>query len=360
MAPIHLTAAIAITASSEQGASPYHYAVTARQMGNSVRAIALLAPWLVRHPDDSDARLQYGLALLDLGRVREAEAAFRIVLLAAPDYDDARIGLARVAQRRGDRTGARAQLVGVSLSNKDAASLRRQLDEPDMLHWGLAVDASRTRVSRSQPDWREVDAQASFLPKDGVTLVGRVEASRRFNLDDTYAEGQLVTRLSPSLTTYALVGGTPHAHYRPQWQIGTGGAFTIRSMPDATTITLDLRLADYRSGQITTVNPGIQQDWSNGLVRASGQLITIVDRGRASFGLLGRLDVRATGRLQLFAGAARAPDVSEGIVRQTTSVFGGGELRVGSVASLRLSASRTTVRGGSDRAQLSVGVGTRF
>jgi YaiO family outer membrane protein len=358
MAPVHLSAPVTIA--SDLASSPYQSAVAARQMGNSVRAIALLAPWLIRHPNDSDARLQYGLALLDLGRLRDAETAFRLVLLTAPDYDDARIGLARITQRRGDRVGARAQLVGVSLSNKDAALLRRQLDEPDMLRWGLAVDASRTDLSRGQPGWREVDAQASFLAKEGVTLVGRVEASRRFNLDDTYAEGQLVTRLSPSLTTYALAGGTPHAHYRPQWQIGTGGAFTIRSMPDATSITLDLRLADYRSGQIATINSGIQQDWSSGLVRANGQLITIVDQGRASFGLLGRLDARVTGRLQLFAGVARAPDVSEGIVLQTTSVFGGGELRVGSVASLRLSASRTTVRGGSDRTQLSGGFGTRF
>ena len=358
MASVHLSAPVTIA--SDSASSPYQSAVTARQTGNSARAIALLAPWLVRHPDDTDARLQYGLALLDLGRFGEAETAFHLVLLTAPDYDDARIGLARVAQRRGDRLGARAQLAGVSLSSKDAALLRRQLEEPTMLRWGLTVDASRTRLSRGQPDWREVDAELSFLPKDGMTLVGRVEASRRFNLDDTYAEGKLVARLSPSLTTYALAGGTPHAQYRPRWQIGTGGAFTIRSSPDATAVTLDLRLSDYRSGRIATINPGFEKYWARGRGRVSGQLITLVEQGRAHLGLLGRLDVRATGRLQLFAGAARAPDVSEGIVLQTTSVFGGGELRVGSVASLRLSASRTTVRGGSDRTQLSVGVGMRF
>ena len=358
MAPVHLTAAATITSVSVS--SPYQSAVAARQTGNSARAIELLTPWLVHHPDDTDARLQYGLALLDLGRVREAEAAFHLVLLIAPHYDDARIGLARVAQRRGDRAGARAQLVGISPSNKDAVLLRRQLQGPNMLRWGLAVDASRTHLSRGQPDWREVDGELSFVPKDGMTLVGRVEASRRFNLNDTYAEGKFVARLSSVVTTYALAGATPHSHYRPRWQIGTGGAFTVRSSSNATAVTLDLRLSDYRSGRIATINPGLEQYWARGRGRVSGQLITIVDRGRASFGVLGRLDARATSRLQLFAGAARAPDISEGIVLQTTSVFGGGELRLGSVASLRLSASRTTVGGGSNRTQLSVGIGTRF
>lgn len=345
---------------SQPGLSPYLVAVAARQKGDPARAVALLAPWLMQRPDDVDSRLQYGLALLDLGHLKKAEIEFRLVLQQTPAYDDARIALARIAQRTGNRAQARAALAPVPLTNPEGASLHRELAEPDPLRWGLATDASWTHLSRGQPDWREVDTQLSFMPKASVTLVGRAEASRRFNLNDTYAEGQLVYRLLPSWTAYALAGGTPHAHYRPRWQIGTGGAFRIGSAQDATVLTLDLRLSDYRSGRITTFNPGVEQFWSHGRNSLSGHLITIVEQGRARFGVLTRLDVRATARLKLFAGASHAPDVSEGTVLQTASVFGGGELSVGSFANLRLSVSKTAVRAGSDRTQLSLGFGTKF
>lgn len=338
----------------------YESAVAARRNGDPAQAIALLEHWLTVEPRDVDARLQYGLALLDLGRLAEATIAFRAVLEQAPSYDDARIALARIAQRRGDRAGARAALGPVPAGNQEAALLRAQLSAPGVARLALSLDASRTRLSRGQPSWREIDGQVTFTPKPGLALTGRVEASRRFGLNDTYGEGQISARLSPTVSSYVLAGWTPHADYRPQWQVGTGGGLVLRRGSYATSLTLDLRYARYRSGRIATINPGFEQHLFGDRGWFTGQLISVVDKGKASFGVLGRADAQASKQVRLFVGAAHAPDVSEGSVFQTTSMFAGAEMLLGSQASLRLSGSRTVQRVGSNRTQFSFGIGTRF
>ena len=57
--------------------SDYDRAVAARLADDPALAVSLLEPWLAERPDDADARLQYGYALLALGRFDEAEAAFQ-------------------------------------------------------------------------------------------------------------------------------------------------------------------------------------------------------------------------------------------------------------------------------------------
>lgn len=107
-----LSMASAAPASTEQPAAPTvtAEAIAARRSGDATTAARLLGGWLASRPDDVDARLHYGYALLDLGRLQEAEHAFAAVLQRSPAYADARIGLARTAQRQGDLPRARQAL----------------------------------------------------------------------------------------------------------------------------------------------------------------------------------------------------------------------------------------------------------
>ena len=75
------------------GASAYDEAVAARRSGNSQLAAAILEDLVGKEPRNSDAWVQYGFALKDLGKTTQAKAAFREVLRLAPDYQDARDGL---------------------------------------------------------------------------------------------------------------------------------------------------------------------------------------------------------------------------------------------------------------------------
>ncbi|HEX9932473.1 MAG TPA: tetratricopeptide repeat protein, partial [Allosphingosinicella sp.] len=116
-------ALLAAPAVSQPTADLYGEGVAARHAGDPARAADLLARVAAAEPDNSDAHLQLGLALLALGRLDEAEAAFGETLRLAPDYSDARLGLARVAQRRGDRRAALAALEPLGPAHPEAAEL---------------------------------------------------------------------------------------------------------------------------------------------------------------------------------------------------------------------------------------------
>jgi hypothetical protein len=68
----------------------------------------------------------------------------------------------------------------------------------------------------------------------------------------------------------------------------------------------------------------------------------------------------ASEKLRIFAGAADAPDVSEGVVTDTFSLFGGISVDVGDRTTFRISAAHEDRARGADRFQLGVGLGLRF
>jgi YaiO family outer membrane protein len=132
----------------------------------------------------------------------------------------------------------------------------------------------------------------------------------------------------------------------------------VRGGPNPTTLTLDARQARYRAGDIQTVNPGIEQYVAGGRAWLTARWINIFDEnGEHHSGWLGRGDFMANDRLRLFAGAADAPDVSEGVVVDTFSLFGGISYEVSERNTLRLSVAHEDRARGSDRLQLGAGLG---
>jgi len=124
---------------------------------------------------------------------------------------------------------------------------------------------------------------------------------------------------------------------------------------------LDARQAHYRAGDIQTVAPGIEQYVADGRAWITGRWINIFDEtGKHRSGWLARGDVMANDRLRLFAGAADAPDVSEGVVVDTFSLFGGISYDLDERSTLRLSVAHEDRARGSDRVQLGLGLGWRF
>ena len=345
-------------------AGAYDQAVAARQAGDNGRAIGLLRQVLAGEPANADAHLQLGLALLAEGDLDGAEASFRRTLEIAPAYDDARIGLARVAQRRGDLPGARTLLEPVNPANRDAADLRTALtggDAPEY-RWQLNLDGSYSALEGdAQPDWREGAAQLRYQITPATAVGAALEVSRRFGRTDTYGELRLDQRLAGGHGFYLLAGATPGADFRPEWQIGAGGTVRVRGGSNPTSLTLDGRQARYQSGDIQTVTPGIEQYFANGRAWATVRWINIFDEnGTRRSGWLVRGDAMASDRLRLFAGVADAPDVSEGVVVDTFSLFGGVSYDLDDRRTLRLSLSHEDREQGSDRFQIGLGLGWRF
>jgi YaiO family outer membrane protein len=336
-------------------------AVAARQAGNPERAVTLLEPLVAAEPANSDAQLQLGLAYLALDRLAEAEAAFDRTLAIAPDYADARIGLARVAQRRGDRAGALAQIAPLGVVNPEAAALRAQLADSDQSRWRLDLDGNISALEGGQRDWHEVTAALGYQLTPATAIGGRVEVLNRFGLNDVYGEVRVDHRLNGRAAIYATLGGTPDADFRPEWQIGLGGSLRLRDGGDATVLTIEARQARYAVGDIQTVSPGIEQYLFDGRFWATARWINIFDETgihRSGYSLRG--DALAGEHVRLFAGFSDAPDPDQGVVIDTFGIFGGVSVDISADTTLRASVAHEDRSIGADRLQFALGLGWRF
>ncbi len=347
--------------SAQTATSAYEQGVAARRAGDATRAATLLEQAVRADPGSADARVQHGYALLALGRFDEAEQAFGEALRLAPSYDDARVGQALIAERRGHLRRARELVAPVASNHEEASALRQRLAAaPGQGRWSLDVDGSATRLDRGQPDWRQLDVQVRHRLDNGARLAGRIETARRFDRTDVYGELRGEWPVGSASSVYLLGGGTPDADFRPRWQVGTGGRVRVKGGAAPTVLTLDTRHASYRTGNITLINPGIEQYLAGGRAWITLRSITLVDDGKLRSGWIGRADVLTGERLRLFGGIAHAPDVDQGIVSRTRSLFAGASVDLNESIALRVSLSRDRPGIGADRKGVSLGTTVSF
>jgi YaiO family outer membrane protein len=350
-----------VPAAAQTAQQDYEAGVAARHAGHPEEALTHLERAAAAEPGNADIHLQIGFANLAMGRLDAAETAFRRTLDLAPDYADARLGLARVDQRRGDRAAALAELDRIDPGHSEANQLRRQIESavPERpWRWRVDLDGSYSRIE-GLPDWQSATLLVQHRPRANTTIGLTADTTRRFDQTDTYGEARVDYRFSPGGYAYVLAGGTPGADHRPKWQLGAGASVRVHGGPYATVLRLDLRQADYPTGDVQTVNPGIEQ-YLTGRAWITAQWINVWDNDTHSSGWLIRGDVMPTDRLRLFAGAAKAPDLDAGVVIRTTSLFGGLSIDVGDRYTLRLSYTHDDPEGSANRATMAIGMGYRF
>lgn len=332
-----LAGALIATPLHAQTSSPedvYREAVAARHQGDPQRAVDLLAPLVAENPANSDAQVQLGYALLALNRLDEAGRAFRGALAVAPADADASAGLQQIADRRAAGAATR---------------------------WSLDVDGSYSVVDGAQPDWREGSVQLRYRASEATAVSARIELSSRFGFTDVYGEAGIEQALSERARAYLTLGGTPDADFRARYQIGAGGSFRLTDGGNATVFTLDARQAEFATGDVQSLTPGIEQYLAGGRVWVTARWINLFDEtGAHRSGYLGRVDGQVTDRLRLFAGLSDAPDTSEGVVVDTRSYFGGASYDLDPRTTLRLSVVHEDRETGADRTQLGLGLGFRF
>ena len=335
----------------------YEAAVADRRAGRPADAVAKLEAVLAARPDDLDARLNLGLALLALDRLEEAEAAFAAVLARAPAYADARIGRARVARRRGDLATARreaAEAVRLAPEDAEAAALARSLAEPP--RWRLDLDGARSELSGGLADWSEARVAVSGAIADRWSAALAVEATERFDNRDTYVEGRL-DRRSGRGGAYVLVGGAPDADYRPELILGVGGQARLT---DRLSATLDASAARYPTGAVTAIQPGLLIEIAPDRLQLAARWIIVRDEGgqdRQGWAIQSRW--QASGKLGLRIGYADAPESSEGVTVDVSAWSLGADIDVTDRLRLRIGAVAED-RGAYDRREAALGFGLRF
>lgn len=315
-----------------QEQSPYDAAVAARLAGDQEEAVRLLDGWIANRPQDTDALVQRGYAHLALGDMRNAERDFQAALALAPDYADARTGLALVAERRG---GSRGGFLITSGAWSDLDSGGRD--------WWEAGVAGETPVSKD------------------IALGARASWLRRFGLEDVELEGRIAAHPSNNLWLRASVGGTPSADFRPEIAGAVGADLRIATGPQATILSLDGSWQRFPLQDVVTVTPGITQYFGKGRWWGTVRGIGIVpEGGDLEVGVLGRLDYAPDDRHRYFAGAVNGPDTDLGIVTRVTSAFAGAELPLTDRFSLLPSIAHEWREVGPDRTEFRIEVKTTF
>ena len=309
-------------------ATAYERAVTARHAGQPAAAAQLFEEWLTAHPDDTDALVQYGYALLAIGRIDEAEQAFDRVIALAPEYTDASQGLERVAQHRASATEARRAF--------------------------LLIEGALSKLETDQNDWREFGIAASVSVNARTIFDVRGTLYERFETRDTEF-GALVSHRADDAVWFRFGGSfTPSAAFRPKHGVSAG---------------IDVRLAKHTIGSFDTAyqkfplqtvwsfRPGITQYFADGRYALAVHAQAVAADG-ADILVGGSLrgDYYADSRSRIFAGFATGPETDVGEVRDTTSLYGGGEFPVTDSISLSGSIAQEWRAVGSDRTEGRVGL----
>lgn len=339
----------------------YHAAVADRQAGRPADAAIKLRQVLEERPDDVDARLNLGLSLLALNDLDGAEAEFNGVLARASAYADAHLGLARVAQRRGDLNLARreaSEAARLVPSDAEAAALVRALSTADAAPpaWRIDAAVSRSSLSTGLPDWSEARIALGRSWGDAWSGSVAAEATERFNQRDVYLDARLDRRWGRD-GVYASLGGAPDASYRPEASLGLGGHLTLS---DRLVVTLDGALARYQTGTVTTLQPGAVVHLVPGVWEVSARWILVRDElGEQRDGYAAQTRWQATDQLAVRLGYADAPETSAGFTVDVSTWSAGLDVNLTDVLLLRLGGVREN-RGTYDRRELSLGLGLRF
>jgi YaiO family outer membrane protein len=337
--------------------SLYRSAVADRLAGRPADAVPKLEQVLVARPEDVDARLNLGLALLALGRLDDAEAAFRRVVAQAPDYADAWIGLARVEQRRGDLAAARTLANEARRAAPDSAEVvALQQDLKPEPEWRADIFTARSQLSGDLPDWTETHLSLSRRLDTTWTVGGAIEATRRFGLEDIYF-GARVDAAVKGGSAYVAVGGAPDADYRPEIAVAAGGWIDLAAGIAAT---VDASVARYPRGVVSNLHPGLAGHLAGGRVQLSARWINVWDEnGDYRTGYSAQTRWEASDRLALRLGYADAPETTNGFTVDVVTWNVGADVGLTDRVTLRIG-YLSEDRDAYDREEVSLGIGWRF
>ena len=311
--------------------------------GNYAAAQAAVDAVLAQQPQNVEALTLAGRLAYYRKDYDSARRRFEAALAVGPNDPDALVGLGDALRASGDEDAAEAAYRKAAAAAPGSREIAERLARkpPAPRHWRLDTAFSYSRLSRvPSPDWKETFDQLGYAFDSGDFVHGRVEASERFGKYDAYLEGGLDHRFDERLSGYAYVGGTPAAHFREHVAGLGGGAYKALDGDDivnATVLTFDGKVADYSTGDVETIRPGIQQYFLKGRFWGTAQSITIRDEnGHMQQGWLLRGDVIPVEGLGVFVGLAEAPETSDNVTARTRSQFAGAAVELTDDLVLRL------------------------
>jgi YaiO family outer membrane protein len=348
----------------------YRAGVAARFDQRFDEAFRLLIRALRLQRENADIRVQLGFAQSAAGRLDEARAAFEQAVFYAPDYVDAHLGLARLAFWRGDPDEAGKHLATarrVDPGNAEAVLLAQQLAHaraPSDRTWRFDIGATASDLSDALPAWKERTITLSRKVSADLTLAAAVRSAARFGAADSYFEGRIDYRFNQEIRAWLFVGSTPSADFLPKTALGIGASAKVgqnQGWFGPSVLSGEIATFHYRDDDIIRLNPAVQLYL---LERRAWVTLQAVATSSAKAGWSGgyvvRGDHKLNDRLRIFAGYGDAPDLSDGEVIASRSMFGGIAVALSDCVSAVLSASRTELDGAYSRNEASLAISVEF
>ena len=333
-------------------------AAEARRASRFADAARLASCVLQLDPADADAWFELGAAKSALDARDEARNAWLRSLDLAPANDDARLGLARLAWRDGDRLSAQRWLDAVAPERRldsEARDLQVLLDRSrrPAVQWRFDAGAARSTLSGGLPDWTE--AHASILMRQGATGFGlAVEHDRRFDREDTYIELQGTREIASTVWSLA-VGGALNAQFRPESSVRFGAEHYGNRWQASGAITV----SEYVVGQVDKLDIRASRDFARGL-RLQVSAVAVRDEngnGQYGCGVGGVWDV--TRGIALDAGWSDAPESSDGTTVDVRAVTLGATFDLSTSVHIRAGVTHE-MRETYDRTEISAGLARTF
>ena len=367
-------AAVAAAQPAESPRELFEAARTAQARGDPSAALDAAERAAKLAPDDPEILRLLGVLQGQAGRTEDAARTLARARQLAPGDSDIWLAIARNHYYRGENNTAAAVAAEIVEAQPGNAEARELLES--------ARRAARSRSpSADGPQWR-IDASVGYSDFDddvrkrwletGVALGyrfdantgfhGRADVSDRFGTTDVYGEVGIDRRFSNGMAVNLAVGATPGASFLPRWVLQGGvRAPVVRTIFGDSVLTLDGRYAEYRTGGVETLSPGLEHYLLAGRLWLTGRMFFTRDENDdRQTGYLLRSDAQVTERLRIFVGYADAPETSENVTLTTETIFGGAVIDVGDRFTLRLDFARDDRERSYIRNAFALGVGVRF
>ncbi|TPN83142.1 YaiO family outer membrane beta-barrel protein [Mesorhizobium sp. CU2] len=331
--------------------------------GDAPRARALVDDVLATAPDNVEALdLDGRIALLE-GDDTRAERSFQRVLASDPRNAEAMVGIGDVRRAQGDDEAARQAYSQALAIEPGSSDIEQRLAVPPPRKWRLDLGSEVSDLTNGLGDWTDSSAGLAYRLSPRTTISGRTRVATRFGRTDVQIEGRIDQAFTPAFSAYALAAATPDADFLARYSIGTGASWQIVAPAKAfgpLSLNVDARYDKFADTDITSIQPWVQAYVLDGRLGLSARWVHAQDdTGTRADGYVLRADLALTPRFGVFGGYADAPEIDDGALVPTRTVFGGASFDVSDTLTLRASIAHEQ-RPTFDRSIFGLGLTARF
>ncbi|MCV3238644.1 tetratricopeptide repeat protein [Mesorhizobium sp. ZC-5] len=307
--------------------------------GDLAGARTLVSAVTAKYPDNTEARLLAARISLQEGETRAAEAQFQAILKREPDNSEALVGLGDAQRARGDDRAARTSY-GKALALEPASvDIQQRLAQPPPKKWRTDIGTELSHLSGGRQSWTDSSVGLAYTPQPGTTIGGRTRVVTRYGETDVQIEARIDHAFSQDFSAYGIVAGTPDADFLARFSVGGGATWRAYAPAGAwgpLVLTLDGRHDIFADTSVSTVSPAAQFFFFDQKLGLQVRWIhSFNDEGTTANGYVLRADLAATDRFRILAGYSDAPEISEGTLVDTKTVFTGFSYDLSDALTLR-------------------------